>query len=290
VAYTGDDERFEYMYKFVTKGKFDPSKGVENGALLDEGTLYAAKFNDDGTGVWLPLVAGQGALAAWTQAEICVNTRGAADAMGATKMDRPEDIETNPVNKKVYCAFTNNSRRGAAGQLGTDAANPRAINTHGHVIELTETGDDATATTFGWSIFMLCGDPSVAAQGTYFAGWQGAVSPISSPDNITFDRAGNLWIATDGQINTFRRNDGIYVVPTAGSQRGNLRQLLSGVPGGEVASLAFSADERYLFVSIQHPGEGSTLASPTSTFPNGDMPRPTVIVVENDNGSRVIGA
>jgi hypothetical protein len=143
--------------------------------------------------------------------------------MGATKMNRPEDIEINPVNKKVYCAFTNNTRRGAAGQLGTDAANPRAINTHGHIIELTEAGNDATATTFGWSIFMLCGDPSVAAQGTYFAGWQGSVSPISSPDNIAFDRAGNLWIATDGQINTFRRNDGIFVVPTAGSQRGNLR-------------------------------------------------------------------
>ncbi len=290
VAYTGDDERFEYMYKFVTQGKFDPSKGLENSALLDEGTLYVAKYNDNGTGEWLPLVAGQGALAAWSQAEICINTRAAADAVGATKMDRPEDIETNPVNKKVYCVFTNNTRRGATGQPGPDKANPRATNTHGHIIELTEANNDATAKTFTWGIFMLCGDPSVAAQGTYFAGFQGTVSPISSPDNITFDRAGNLWIATDGQINTFRRNDGIYVVPTEGSQRGNLRQLLSGVPGGEIASLAMSADDRFLFASIQHPGEGSTLASPTSTFPHGDIPRPTVVVVENDNGTRVIGA
>lgn len=289
-VYLGDDQRFEYMYKFVTKGKFDPSKGAANGDLLDEGTLYVAKFSDDGTGVWIPLVAGQGALAAWTQAEVCIRTREAGDAVGATKMDRPEDIETNPVNGKVYCVMTNNTQRGTSGRPTTDKANPRASNLHGHIIELTEAGNDATATTFRWEIFMLCGDPAVAADNTYFAGWTGGVSPISSPDNITFDRQGNLWIATDGQINTFRRNDGVYVVPTAGPQRGYVRQLLSGVPGGEVASLALSSDDRFLFVSIQHPAEGSTLANPTSRFPDGDMPRPTVIVVENTGGTRVIGA
>lgn len=289
-VYTGDDERFEYMYKFVTKHKFDPSKGAANGDLLDEGTLYVAKLNDDGTGVWLPLVAGEGALANWTQAEICIRTREAGDAVGATKMDRPEDIETNPVNGKVYCVMTNNTQRGTTGRPATDKANPRANNLHGHIIELTEAGNDATATTFRWEIFMLCGDPAVAAEGTFFAGWTGSVSPISSPDNITFDRQGNLWIATDGQINTFRRNDGVYVVPTAGPQRGYVRQLLSGVPGGEVASLAFSSDDRYLFVSIQHPAEGSTLANPTSRFPDGDLPRPTVVVVENTGGTRVIGS
>ena len=289
-AYTGDDERFDYMYKFVTKGKFDPSKGVANGDLLDEGTLYVAKFNDDGTGVWIPLVAGQGALATWTQAEICIRTREAGDAVAATKMDRPEDIETNPVNGKVYCVMTNNTQRGTAGRAGTDKANPRVNNLHGHIIELTEAGNDATATTFRWEIFMLCGDPAVAAEGTFFAGWTGGVSPISSPDNITFDRQGNLWIATDGQINTFRRNDGVYVVPTAGPQRGFVRQLLSGVPGGEVASLALSSDDRFLFASIQHPAEGSTLANPTSRFPDGDVPRPTVVVVENTGGTRVIGS
>ncbi len=290
VAYTGDDQRFDYMYKFVTKGKFDTSKGVANGDLLDEGTLYVAKFSDDGTGVWIPLVAGQGALANWTQAEICIRTREAGDAVGATKMDRPEDIETNPVNGKVYCVMTNNTQRGTTGRPATDKANPRASNLHGHIIELTEADNDATATTFRWEIFMLCGDPAVAAEGTFFAGWTGGVSPISSPDNITFDRAGNLWIATDGQINTFRRNDGVYVVPTAGPQRGYVRQLLSGIPGGEVASLALSSDDRFLFASIQHPAEGSTLANPTSRFPDGEVPRPTVIVVENTGGTRVMGA
>ncbi len=287
VAYTGDDERFEYMYKFVTEGKLDPTRGAANGDLLDKGTLYVAKFNGDGTGEWLPLVGGQGALANWTQAEVCINTRGAADLVGATKMDRPEDIETNPVNGRVYAVFTNNTRRGTGTNPATDAPNPRANNRHGHIIEITEAGNNATATTFKWEIFMLCGDPSVAAEGTYWAGWQGGVSPISSPDNITFDISGNLWIATDGQINTFRKNDGIYVVPVQGTQRGNLRQFMSGVPGGEVASLALSPDNRTLFASIQHPGEGSTYDSPTSTFPDGGKPRPSVIAVRKGDGGLI---
>ena len=287
VAYTGDDERFEYMYKFVTKGKFDPLKGAANGDLLDEGILYVAKFNGDGSGEWLPLVGGQGALANWTQAQICINTRAAADAVGATKMDRPEDIETNPVNGKVYAVFTNNTRRGTGTNPGTDTANPRANNRHGHIIEITEAKNDATATTFKWEIFMLCGDPTVATEGTYWAGWQGGVSPISSPDNITFDKAGNLWIATDGQINTFRKNDGVYVVPVEGAQRGYLRQFLSGVPGGEVASLALAPDDRTLFASIQHPGEGTTYDSPSSTFPDGGKPRPAVVAVRKGDGGLI---
>ena len=287
VAYTGDDERFEYMYKFVTKGKFDPLKGAANGDLLDEGILYVAKFNGDGSGEWLPLVGGQGALANWTQAQICINTRAAADAVGATKMDRPEDIETNPVNGKVYAVFTNNTRRGTGTNPGTDTANPRANNRHGHIIEITEANNDATATTFKWEIFMLCGDPAVATEGTYWAGWQGGVSPISSPDNIAFDKAGNLWIATDGQINTFRKNDGVYVVPVEGAQRGYLRQFLSGVPGGEIASLALAPDDRTLFASIQHPGEGTTYDSPSSTFPDGGKPRPAVVAVRKGDGGLI---
>ena len=287
VAYTGDDERFEYMYKFVTKGKFDPLKGAANGDLLDEGILYVAKFNGDGSGEWLPLVGGQGALANWTQAQICINTRAAADAVGATKMDRPEDIETNPVNGKVYAVFTNNTRRGTGTNPATDTANPRANNRHGHIIEITEANNDATATTFKWEIFMLCGDPAVATEGTYWAGWQGGVSPISSPDNITFDKAGNLWIATDGQINTFRKNDGVYVVPVEGAQRGYLRQFLSGVPGGEIASLALAPDDRTLFASIQHPGEGTTYDSPSSTFPDGGKPRPAVVAVRKGDGGLI---
>jgi len=293
-VYSGDDERFEYMYKFVTAGQYNARRREANFGLLDEGTLYVAQFHDDGTGDWLPLVFGQGPLTPAngfnSQGDVVLNTRGAADLLGATKMNRPEDIETNPANGKVYCVMTNNTRRTAE---QVDAANPRATNRHGHIIELTEDDNDHTSLTFTWEIFMLCGDPHNPDDEVYFAGFDPRlVSPISSPDNITFDRHGNLWIATDGQPSTFGKNDGIYAVPVEGPERGYVRQFLSGVPGGEMASLAFNPNNHALFCSVQHPGEGSTLAAPASTWPDGTTPpRRSVIVVERDSGgSRVIGS
>ena len=118
------------------------------------------------------------------------------------------------------------------------------------------------------------------------------MSPISSPDNITFDSRGNLWIATDGQTGTFGKNDGIYAVPVEGSDRGFLRQFLSGVVGCETASLEFSADNETLFVSIQHPGEGSGLQASSSTFPDGVIPpRPSVVAVTKvSRGPKTIGS
>jgi hypothetical protein len=227
VVYTGDDERFEYMYKFVTSGKYNSSNRAANFSLLDTGILYVAKFNDDGTGQWLPLVYGQGNLVAPTftsQAGVLVNTRFAADVVGGTKMDRPEDIETNPVNGKLYCAMTNNTNRGTGTNPVANGANPRTGNRHGHIIEITEAGDNPASLTFTWEIFLLCGNPAtqpinspaptLGAEATYFGGFDPSkVSAISSPDNITFDRKGNLWIATDGQPTTFAMNDGIFAVP-----------------------------------------------------------------------------
>jgi hypothetical protein len=138
---------------------------------------------------------------------------------------------------------------------------------------------------------MLCGDPRAAGDQTFFAGFDATqVSPISSPDNITFDKQGNLWIATDGQPGTLRANDGIYAVPVEGAERGFLRQFLSGVPGGETASLELTPNNETLFVSIQHPGEGSTFENPSSRFPDATVPpRPSVIAVTKlDSG--VIGS
>ena len=292
VVYTGDDERFDYVYKFVSGGRVS-SRREANFGLLDHGTLHVARFDDDGTGTWIPLVAGVGALAAWSQAEVLINTRGAADAVGATRMDRPEDIETNPVNGKVYCVMTNNTRRGASGQPDVDAANPRAGNRFGHVIELTEAGEDHGAGTFTWEIFMLCGDPRDPAHATYFAGFDpGQVSAIANPDNIAFDRRGNLWIATDGQPGSLGAHDGIFAVPTEGEQRGFVRQLLSGPRGCEVASLDFTPDNDTLFCSIQHPGEGGSLAAPISTGPDGTQPpRPGVVAVTRTQpGAPIVGA
>lgn len=293
VVYTGDDERFDYMYKFVSDGSVDLSRREANFGLLDEGTLYAARFNDDGTGEWLPLVGGRGPLSQLSQAAVLINARGASDLVGATKMDRPEDLETNPVNGKLYAVFTNNTQRGTGGRPGVNPPNPRANNRHGHIIEITEDGNDAGSTTFRWEILLLCGDPDNASDGTFWAGFDPSqVSPISSPDNITFDSRGNLWIATDGQTGTFGKNDGIYAVPVEGSDRGFLRQFLSGVVGCETASLEFSDDNETLFVSIQHPGEGSRLQASSSTFPDGTIPpRPSVVAVKKvSRGSKAIGS
>ena len=314
-VYTGDDERFEYMYKFVTAGKYDSNNRAANFNLLDDGTLYVAKFNDDGTGQWLPLVYGQETLVAphfTSQAEVLINTRFAADAVGGTKMDRPEDIETNPVNGKLYCVMTNNTNRGTGSNPAVNGANPRTGNRHGHIIELTEDGNDPTSLAFTWEIFLLCGNPGTQpvdsptptqpAEAAYFGGFDHSkVSPISCPDNITFDRKGNLWIATDGQPTTFGMNDGVFAVPVEGEQRGFLRQFLSGIPGGEVASLHFGALDQALFVTIQHPGEpgtgpdsaNSTFENPTSVWPDGNTPpRPSVVVAtkKTGNGSPLIGS
>jgi secreted PhoX family phosphatase len=292
VAYSGDDERFEHVYKFVSRRRVSGQR-KRNFDLLDEGTLYAARFNDDGSGEWLPLLPGSGPLVSWTMADILLNTRDAARLMGATRMDRPEDLQVNPKNGKLYCAMTNNTQRTATGANAVDAANPRPNNRHGHVIELTEARNDHGAETFSWEIFALCGDPANPAdEPTYFAGFDPAeVSAISCPDNVTFDRAGNLWIATDGQIGTFNRNDGIFAVPTAGAHRGHVRQFLSGVPGGECASLALTPDDETLFVSIQHPAEGSTIANPTHRWPDGAVPRPTVVAVrKKGHGDKRIGS
>ena len=281
-VYSGDDERFEYVYKFVSTGAYNSSDRLANLELLDDGILYVASFSDDGTGTWIPLVFGQNGLGPEngfsSPADILIETRRAASLVGATPMDRPEDIEPNPVNGKIYAAMTNNNQRTPE---RVDGANPRSNNIHGHIIEITEGLNDPASSWFNWDILLLCGNPAVADDAVFAAGFDPSmVSAISSPDNINFDNAGNLWIATDGQINTFRMNDGIYVVPVEGPERGYVRQLVSGVPGGETSSLEFTPDNTTLFVCIQHPGEGSTYDSPTSLFPDGHTPpRPGIIAV-----------
>jgi uncharacterized protein len=291
VMYTGDDERFDYMYKFVTKGKFNPTNRAANMDLLDEGTLYVARVNADGTGDWLPLVVGFDKLTAAngfaTQADICIKTRQAADLLGATKMDRPEDFERNPVTGAVYCALTNNTRRTAA-QI--DKANPRADNKDGHILELLEQGNDAAATKFTWSLFMVCGNPSDPS--TYFAGYpKEKVSPVATPDNVAFDNAGNLWISTDGMdASNLKSNDGLFMTPTVGPERGHVQQFMSTVVGAEVCGPIFTPDNRNMFAGIQHPGEGGTFAKPVSSFPDGGgTVRPSVISIKKLDGG-VIGS
>ena len=192
VIYSGDDQRFEYVYKFVTEGRFDPGNRSANMNLLDTGTAYVAKFNADGTGEWLALVHGQGPLTHangfQSQADVVIEARAAADLLGATKMDRPEDVEANPKTNKVYVMLTNNAGR-KADQI--DAANPRADNRFGHIVEIIPEGDDHAAVKFRWEILVKCGDPAIAAVGATF-------NPNTSKDGW-FGMPDNCAVELDGQ-------------------------------------------------------------------------------------------
>ncbi len=220
--------------------------------------------------------------------EVLVFTRLAGDKVGATKMDRPEDIERNPVDGKVYVALTNNTNRGAGGPA--DEANPRNANKHGHILTISESGNDAAATTFSWALPLVCGDP--ADPSTYFSGYDKTkVSPISCPDNVAFDAAGNLWISTDG--NALGSNDGLFAMPVAGPEAGHLKQFLSVPIGAETCGPFVTPDQRSVFVAVQHPGElaGASFDTPKSTWPDGDYARPAVVVSWRiAEGSKRVGA
>jgi secreted PhoX family phosphatase len=208
---------------------------------------------NDGTGEWLPLVHGQGPLTEAngmrSQAEVVIAARRAADLLGATKMDRPEDVEPNWKTGKVYAVMTGNENRKPE---QVDKANPRAGVKFGHIIELIEDGGDQTATRFRWEMFILAGDPKNPAHGASYQG-RSDVDPFGMPDNIAFDDAGRMWVATDGNDDTLGPNDGVWMVETEGPARGRVRQFLSGPTGAELCGPAFTPDNRTLFVSIQPP-------------------------------------
>ena len=294
-AYMGDDERFDYLYKFVSAKRYRPGDRRHNLTLLESGTLYVARLTGDGeddglhdgTGRWIRLVSGTTSyVPGMTATEVLVHTRLAGDKVGATKMDRPEDVQPNPVTGKIYAALTNNTNRGVGSNPGVDPANPRVANRHGQILEITEDGGDHTAETFTWALPIVCGDP--ADPSTYFAGYDKTkVSPISCPDNVAFDSAGNLWIATDG--NALAANDGLFAVPLEGPERGHLKQFLTVPRGAETCGPFVAGDDRSVFVSVQHPGEisGATLANPASTWPDGDFAKPGVVVTWRLDGRHI---
>jgi secreted PhoX family phosphatase len=299
VAYLGDDERFDYVYKFVSTETMQNGQSrrarEHNLSLLSDGTLYVARFTGDGaedgefdgTGEWIALASGTTSFVPGMSAEeVYVFTREAGDRVGATKMDRPEDVEPHPRTGKVYLALTNNTDRGKAGKAGPDEANPRADNKHGHVIELTEADDDPTGTRFAWSILLVCGDP--ADPSTYFGGFdKSQVSPITSPDNLAFDTHGNLWISTDSGA-ALEQNDGLFGVSLTGETRGRTTQFASVPIGGETCGPVVTED--FVLISVQHPGDvdDASPADPGSHWPDGgdSQPRPAVVNIwhEGENG------
>ncbi|MFE8939816.1 PhoX family protein [Streptomyces sp. NPDC007872] len=307
VVYMGDDERFDYFYKFVSGKRM--KKGSSRAArehnltLLDEGTLYVAKLtgdspaaevdgtgklpNDgefDGSGVWIPLATGNVShVPGMTAEEVYVFTRLAGDKVGATKMDRPEDVEPSPRTGRVYVALTNNTDRGKAGKAGADEANPRNLNKHGQILELAEHWDDPSSDGFAWRLFLVAGDPDDPA--TYFAGFpKEKVSPISCPDNVAFDPHGNLWISTDG--NQLGSHDGLFGVAVQGERRGELKQFLTVPTGAETCGPL--VQDRRVLVAVQHPGEvdGASVEKPASTWPDGPgkIVRPSVVAVWRTDG------
>lgn len=299
VVYMGDDERFEYLYKFVSRNPWNPINRAANKDLLDSGTLYVAKFNADGTGNWLELTQGKGDLTAAngfaTQADVCVKTRQAADRLGATKMDRPEWVAVHPITKDVYLTLTNNSQRGTSGRPGTDAANPRASNVFGHIVRWKEANSNPTATTSAWNVFLLCGDPA-NSDPSKKGNLKGDI--FGSPDGLWFDPRGVLWIQTD--ISTSVLGTGDYT--SIGNNQmlacdvlsGTTRRFLIGPKACEVTGVIATPDLRTMFVNIQHPGETaserSDPASPkaVSSWPDGPAggrPRSaTVVIRKNDGG------
>ncbi len=294
VLYTGDDERFDYVYKFVTKATFNPDDRAANMDILDDGTLYVAKFLADGTLEWLPLIHGEGPLTAAngfaSQADVLINTRLASDALGATKMDRPEDIQPNPKTGKVYVMLTNNTKR-KADQL--DAANPRAENAFGHIIEISETEGDFTSTKSKWDVLLKCGDPAIAEVGASFStattknGWFGM------PDNCAIDADGRLWVATDGNNEKDTgRTDGIWAVDTEGDARGTSKLFFRVPVGAEMCGPSFNPTSDTFFVAVQHPGDAglATYEAPATRWPDfkDDMPvRPAVVAITKQGGGRI---
>lgn len=311
IAYSGDDEPFEYIYKFVSRQPMSngtgPADRAHNRTLLSDGDLYVARLTGnsppeqidesgdrpadgvfDGTGQWLPLVQdGQSRIEGMSVAEVLVHTRIAADRAGATMMDRPEDIEASPLTGKVYVSLTNNANRGRSDYAPVDEANPRDRNRTGHVLEIIE-ADDPTQESFSWNLLLVCGDPEDAD--TYFGGYTGPVAPISCPDNLAFDSTGTLWIATDGAPKTLELNDALHRVTVDGADRGRVEQFLAVPVAAETCGPVIDDRDGIVFISVQHPGEEGSWDDPDSYFPDyldqGELrdgawggPRPSVVQI-----------
>lgn len=284
VVYLGDDERGEFLYRYVSTGRY--RAGADPDELLDEGQLYAARFDDRGRGRWIALTPASTGMA--SRAEICIYTREAASRAGATTMDRPEWVACHPGKAEVYCALTNNKDRGRGSNRGGDpmpvgGPNPRANNYYGQILRWRPLGGDHAGEDFAWDLFALGGNPAVHEDA--YAG-SANINPgnmFNAPDCIAFDRRGRLWILTDGSDS----NRGAFAgmgnnqVLCGDPVTGEIRRFMVGPRECEMTGICWSPDFRTLFVGIQHPG-----AQGDGHFPGGggSVPRSSIVAVRRDDG------
>ncbi len=311
VVFMGDDDDFEYLYRFVTRDPWNPTDRAANRDLLDYGTLSVAKFDSDGSMHWLALTAGEGPLTAAagfaSQADVVLNTRAAADLVGATPMDAPEGFVVHPKTGKLYVAMTENEDRLAAGEgeakEQVNSANPRGPNPHGHLLELVPPGagdqPDYAADSFQWDVFVLCGDPSKAEEGAMYNPATSVNGWFTDPDNLAVDPAGRLWVATDGPPPAGIA-DALFVMDTEGPGRALPKLFYVAPIGAECCSPTFTPDGQTVFLSIQHPGElrfaddedATSIADAGTNWPDfvdGQPARPSLIVLSRDDGG-VVGS
>ena len=327
--YMGDDSRGEYIYKFVSDAKWDP-KDINTGyragdKYMNNGKFYVAKFNADGTGQWIELAHGKNGLTAEnavypfsSDADVLTFARLAGDAVGATKMDRPEWVAVNPENGEVYVTLTNNSNRGNSSTQPVDAANPRNYsdpeggkgNVNGHIIRFKE--ENTASESFEWDIYLFGAEASMDAN-INLSGLNDN-NDLSSPDGMWFDPRGVLWIQTDDGAYTDTTNcmmlaalpgqvgdggpattsNGQATIAGAQVTDENLRRFLTGPKECEITGVTMTPDYKAIFINVQHPGEDSkTFDAPTSNWPASQSDRSnktarprsaTVVITRNDGG------
>ena len=287
--YMGDDARFEYLYKFVTRDAYNASSPDPD--MLDNGTLYAAQFNADGTGTWLPLdYATQAALQAdaflSNQAQVLCFARMAADILGATPMDRPEWTTVDPVTGELYFTCTNNTRRDMPGE--ENPPNPRLNNAHGHIIRIKEDADAPDATTFAWDIFAF--GSNATADPAYNISGLDLDNELGSPDGIWMDPRGLLWIQTDNgaPLDSNSNDQVLCVIPSElpdnrlvrPATQKQMRRFFVGPRGCEVTGIAMTPDYRTIFFNIQHPD---------ATWPDGPgtLARSATIAISREDGGTI---
>jgi uncharacterized protein len=332
VVYMGDDQRDEHVYKFVTRDRFDPNNRAANMDLLDEGQLYVARFEEDGHGRWLAITAAAANAAAEAEespirfrdeADVLMRVRDAARLMGATPMDRPEDVEAVCDAEwrglgTVLIACTYNSERGfehaANPRRESERPNSAQANMMGHIMRIDEASGDSAAETFTWDIFAMGGDPNAAELTAPMRA--GAVAHVSTkyngeetisgdrfacPDNLFIDSTHRVWIATDGSDSVFGDcNDQVLCTPVSADGPRPVKRFLVGPVGSEICGPLMAPDERAFLCSIQHPGANTVAGAefselrwagepPTSHFPDGgdSWPRSAVVIVTRDDGGRI---